>query len=105
LLQFKGNRSSAEPKGRGWFVTISGTQHNLGRDKKAAYHEYHPLMRQPENQRKISGQSLVAIFDDFLDWVQKNKAPDTYRWYRDLLQKFIETRPMRRRNLAHLHRD
>jgi len=83
-------------KGRGWFVTISGTQHNLGRDKKAAYHEYHRLMHQPENQRKISGQSLVAIFDDFLDWVQKNKAPDTYRWYRDLLQKFIETHTMLR---------
>ena len=38
----------------------------------------------------------VAIFDDFLNWVQKNKAPDSYRWYRDLLQKFIETRTMRR---------
>jgi integrase len=76
-------------KGRGWFVTIQGRQHNLGRDKKTAYHEYYRLMRQPAGQRQVSGRSLAAIVDDFLEYVQNNRAAETYRWYRELLQKFI----------------
>ena len=73
-------------KGRGWFVTIGGKQHNLGRDKEAAFQEYYRLMQRPAERRKVSGQSLAAIIDDFLEHVAKNKAPDTYRWYRDLLE-------------------
>jgi len=76
-------------KGRGWFVTIGGKQLNLGRDKKAAYREYFRLMQQPAQRRKVSGRSLAAIIDDFLEHVSKNNAADTYRWYRDLLQKFV----------------
>lgn len=76
-------------KGRGWFVTIQGKQHNLGRDKREAHHEYFRLMRQPADKRQVSGRSLAAIVDDFLEYVQHNRASETYRWYRDLLQKFI----------------
>ena len=76
-------------KGRGWFVTIGGTQHNLGRDKKAAFQEYYRLMQRSPERQKVSGASMAAIIDDFLDYLSKNRAPDTYRWYRDLLQKFI----------------
>ena len=76
-------------KGRGWFVTIHGKQHNLGRDKKAAHQEFFRLMRQPAELRQVSGRSLAAIVDDFLEYVQNNRASETYRWYRELLQKFI----------------
>jgi len=41
-------------KGRRWFVASSGTQYNLGCDKKAAYHGYHRLTRQPVVLRKSS---------------------------------------------------
>ena len=80
-------------KGRGWFVTVSGTQHNLGRDEKAAFQEYYRLMRQPVKHKQVSGQSLVFVIDKFLNWVHINRAPDTYLWYRDLLQKFAEVYP------------
>jgi integrase len=32
---------------------------------------------------------MAAIIDDFLEYLSKNRALHTYRWYRDLLQKFI----------------
>ena len=76
-------------KGRGWFVTIGGKQHNLGRDKRAAFQEYYRLMQQSPDRQKVSGKSLAAIVDDFLEYVHNNRACETYRWYRDLLQKFI----------------
>ncbi len=76
-------------KGRGWFVTVGGKQHNLGRDRKAAFQEYYRLMQQSPERREVSGKSMAAIIDAFLEFCSKNRAPDTYRWYRDLLQKFI----------------
>ena len=76
-------------KGRGWFVTIAGKQHNLGRGKKAAFQEYYRLMNQPAEHLQVSGRTMAAVIDDFLEYLSRNRAPDTYRWYRDLLQKFI----------------
>jgi hypothetical protein len=76
-------------KGRGWFVTIGGKQHNLSRDKKTAFQEYYRLMQKSPERQNVSGRSLAAIVDDFLEYVQNNRAPETYRWYRELLQKFI----------------
>lgn len=46
-------------------------------------------MQPPAEARKVSDQSLTAIIDDFLEYLSKNKASATYRWYRDLLQMFI----------------
>jgi integrase len=80
-------------KGRGWFVTIGGLQHNLGRDRKAAFQEYYRLMQRSPERQKVSGASMAAIIDDSLEYSSKNRAPDTYRWYRDLLQKFILRHP------------
>ena len=77
-------------KRKTWYVCINGVQYNLGRDKKAAFQEYGRLMQQPVDQKQISGQSLVYVIDKFLEWVQVNRAPDTFTWYRDLLQKFAE---------------
>lgn len=75
--------------GRGWFVTIAGKQHNLGRNKKEAFERFYRLMSEPQETRSLSGRMLAVVIDDFLEFVQRNRAPDTYRWYRDLLQKFI----------------
>ena len=80
-------------KGRGWFVTIGGKQHNLGREKKAAFQEYYRLMQRTPERQKVSGASMATIIDEFLEYVSKNRAPDTYVWYRDLLQKFIVLHP------------
>ena len=60
-----------------WYVQIDGRQHNLGTDKHKAFESYHELMRQPA-ATKIDPRLVVALFDEFLEWVQTNRAPETY---------------------------
>ena len=75
-----------------WFVQINRKRHNLGKDKKQAWKRYHELMARPE-KRAVPSDSLPAIVDAFLEWVSKNRAPDTYEWYRYRLQRFVEHYP------------
>ncbi len=78
-------------KGRGvWYVEINRKQHNLGPDKDEALRLYRQLMGQPREQ-KISPESLAAIIDAFLEWVDRNLSPDTYEWYR--WQRFVDKYP------------
>ena len=32
----------------------------------------------------------MVIVDEFLDWCEKHRAPDTYRWYKDRLESFCK---------------
>ena len=65
-------------KSRGvWYFQIQGKQHNLGPDRERAFEQYHDLMRRPTPKR-VSGDSVLAIIDAFLDWCKKHRAPDTY---------------------------
>ncbi len=77
---------------RAWFVTINGEQHNLGPHKAEAYERFYQFMRQPP-ERKVSPHSLAAIADAFLDWVQKQRSPETYEWYRYRLERFVRKYP------------
>ena len=36
---------------------------------------------------------MVAICDTYVDWVEKHRSPDTFRWYKDRLQRFVGTIP------------
>lgn len=76
-----------------WKVTINGQRHNLGEKKKQAMTEFHRLMQLPAERQRVSPQSLPAIIDAFLGWVEKHRAPDTYEWYRYRLQRFVERYP------------
>lgn len=91
-------------KSRGvWYVEISRRQHNLGPDKDEAFRQYHQLMSQPHEQR-VSPASLAGIIDAFLEWVERNRSPDTYEWYRYRLQRFIERYPdLRAEDLRPFH--
>lgn len=76
-------------KARGvWYVEINRKQVNLGPDKDEAFRQYHQLMGKP-NEQHVSPESLIVIIDAFLEWTQKNRAPDTYEWYRHRLQRFV----------------
>ncbi|MFZ1932418.1 MAG: tyrosine-type recombinase/integrase [Thermoguttaceae bacterium] len=79
-------------KRQAWFVTIDGARHNLGPDEDDARQRFHELMAEPR-KRRVGSNSVVAICDAFVDWVQKHRSPDTYRWYKDRLQRFVETIP------------
>jgi integrase len=75
-----------------WCVTINGTRHKLGSKKKEAFDRFHDLMRQPRRQ-KVVADSVAAIMDPFLDWVERNRSAATYEWYRCRLQSFVEQHP------------
>lgn len=77
-------------KGRGWFVTIRGKQLNLGRDRKVAFQEFYRLMHEPAQQQRVATMSLAGIVDEFLEFLSRNRAPDTYRWYRDCVPQRVE---------------
>lgn len=79
-----------------WYVQIDGKQHNLGPEKDAAFNAYHVLMQQlaeaPAPIQLTTGKPLVVVIvDEFLDWCEKHRAPDTYRWYKDRLESFCRT--------------
>jgi len=80
-------------KSRGvWYVEIDRHQHNLGPDRDEAFRQYYQLMGQPHEQ-KVSAESLAAIIDAFLGWVERHRSAETYEWYRYRLQRFIERYP------------
>src|ERR1700733_15085939 len=78
-----------------WYVQLNGKQFNLGPDKDAAFKAYHALMQREDAPAAIqtaAGNPLViVIVDEFLDWCEKHRAPDTYRWYKDRLESFCKT--------------
>lgn len=51
------------------------------------------LMKRPRERVAVNPESVVALIDQFLDWVCKNLAEDTYRWYKDRLQLFAKRYP------------
>ena len=81
-----------------WYVQIDGKQHNLGADQTAAFKAYHGLMQQHSAGQlsqpaasRATQRFVVVIVDEFLDWCEKNRAPDTYWWYKDRLNSFCKT--------------
>lgn len=77
---------------RAWYVTLEGTRHRLGEEKPAAFQRFYQLMQQPK-RCQVASQSLVAVIDEFLEWVHKHRAPSNYEGYRYRLQRFVERWP------------
>lgn len=75
-----------------WYVQIEGRQHNLGPDRIKAFETYHDLMRQP-TAKKVDPRQVVALIDEFLQWVETNRAGETYDWYQFRLQSFARKYP------------
>ncbi len=80
-----------------WYIQIDGKQINLGGDQTAAFKAYHGLMQQRSEGQAIPTASVstqhlvVLIVDEFLDWCEKHRAPDTYYWYKDRLESFCKS--------------
>lgn len=75
-----------------WFVTIDGIQHRLAEDKEEAYRKFHELKAKPRKQT-IRSDSVLAIFDVWLEYVKVNRAERTYLWYLDFAQSFTDSIP------------
>ena len=52
-----------------------------------------PLIRQQKTVHDSVGQSVPAICDRFLEWVQAHRAAGTYVWYQYRLQRFVKRYP------------
>lgn len=76
-----------------WYVQIDGKQHNLGPDRDKAFELYFTMMQQPKESPQVVGESVLALIDQYLDWCQKHRAPDTFEWYRWRLQLFCDSIP------------
>jgi integrase len=65
------------------------------RPGRTAFRRYHALMANPSPVPPLNQPttSVAAICDNFLEWVQRNRSPDTYEWYRYRLQRFIDRYP------------
>jgi hypothetical protein len=77
-----------------WFVQIGDRQIKLATGKDEAFIRYHELMAKPSLPHVTQAEAqklVVVIVDEFLDWCEKHRAPDTYRWYKDRLNSFIAT--------------
>ena len=75
-----------------WYVTIGGTQYNLGPDREKAIEQYHALMAKPR-PTKVAADSVAGVIDAFLDWCEKHRAAETYDWYHSRLRLFVKTIP------------
>ena len=83
-----------------WAVDLGGDRFRLGTDKGAAERELHRLLSLPPEERKpkveappTTGLTVADIFDRYLDWVQKHRAPRTYDWYLEHIQSFTDFLP------------
>jgi hypothetical protein len=81
-----------------WFVQVGDRQVKLATDKESAFKRYHELMCQPlkavaAQPAATTARLVIVIVDEFLEWCQKHRAPDTYRWYKDRLNVFCNSIP------------
>lgn len=77
-----------------WYVWHDGKQVNLGADKDAAFTAWHALRSKPAVPAVTPAKAaklVVFLVDEFLDWCEKHRAADTYRWYKDRLESFCKS--------------
>lgn len=79
-------------KHKAWFVTIAGHRHSLAKDRKLAIQRFHQMMAEPQKQT-VGSDSVAAIIDLFLEWIQKNQSAGTYDWYLHFCQSFVDSIP------------
>lgn len=79
-----------------WCVRIGGRQITLGRDRDAAFREYHRLMAQEEPAPRTQPEHalVVTVYDAYLDWLshrvrEGTKEQRTYDWYHRYVQSFV----------------
>jgi len=79
---------------RSWYAQIDGRQVPLGRDKDDAQRKYHGLMAGRRSGHSIG--RVDELLDEFLEHVQRNQKPNTYRLYKGYIGDFNESIPNKR---------
>jgi len=92
-----------------WYVQVDGKQINLGREdhprldsrgqpvaRAEVMEKYHRLMAdrgQEAPTPPVDSSLAVVVVDQFLDWVQRRKAPRTFEWYQRHCEAFARSIP------------
>lgn len=74
-----------------WYVQIGSPprQLSLGKDKKEAWRKYHELMAANEPLHE-STATVEDLFERYLEWLEKNRKPGTYKKVQALLTSFAK---------------
>jgi integrase len=100
---------------QGWYVTKDGQRHLLGEHPQGAppprkikkrwnappaiVQAFHELMAKPPNAvpqpppAPAGGLTVGEVFDKFLDWCEKHRAPRTFVDHRARIQRFLDEVP------------
>jgi len=84
---------------RCYYVQLGKKQVRLDPDENEAWRLYYELMaKPPEEQIKTpepagNARHVSEVLDAFLEWANRHKAPRTYAWYRENLQRFLSSLP------------
>ena len=81
---------------KAWYATIDGKQELLCKaksksDRKGQDKAAEELQKLLAVRQNIGHDATIAgVLEEFLGWSQANQAASTYRWYKDLLQSFLD---------------
>ena len=85
-----------------WYVQVGKRRYNLGKNKRAAFREYHRLMG---SGAALFDTTVREVLDDYWKWLVSNRSPETYQPRKAILVSFGESIPsrLRVRQLQPLH--
>ncbi len=81
---------------KAWYATIDGKQQLLCKaksksDRKGQDKAAEELQKLLAVRQNIGHDATIAgVLEEFLGWSQANQAASTYRWYKELLQSFLD---------------
>jgi integrase/recombinase XerC len=91
---------------RGWYVQLAKQHIKLcdgpqnSETEAAAWERYHLVMAErgktqnvPKPSQQAGGPLVAEILDKYLDWCQKHRAGRIFDWYRDHIQRFLDSLP------------
>lgn len=73
---------------KSWYCSINGRQLPLGKDREATFERFHALMAD-RSQVQSELTTLYDLSQAYLDWVESNRKPATYKLHRHYLKEFI----------------
>lgn len=81
---------------KAYYVKIAGKRIRLHEDREKAEEAYHRL-KLDENVELVPPEpetsAIAAVFGLFLEWLSKNRAPETLKWYQTRLGYFLADHP------------
>ncbi|MEM8669443.1 MAG: tyrosine-type recombinase/integrase [Planctomycetota bacterium] len=73
---------------KAWYLQIGKRQISLGKNEDEAWKKYYQIMAENEPIRETA--TVEMLFERYLDWVESNRRPATYKKVRDHLSRFSE---------------